>query len=268
MWLTLVANSVLLGFAQFLAAGTFNYWQAWIFLGVVTVSSVLLTLSMAKNPTLLESRTKCGPTAEKRTIQKIIVLCAAIPGIATFIVPALDRRFGWSNVPWWLSIAGDVLIVVGMWMVFRVFKENSFGSATVEIAKDQAVITTARTPSCGTRCMRARQCTSPEHRWRSVPIGGLAPPASRSSVWSGGSSMKKNSSRKICPAIRNTAPKSIGTWCPGFSNLWIRFESLVEQYTLVEPQRSVSAAGTPQQVTSLQVTEVQTTYSHSGKTFS
>jgi len=141
-WGGLVVTFVLMGFALFLAAGTFDYWQAWIFLGVGAVSSVLLTLSTTQNPTLLENRTRYGPAAEKRTIQKIIVLCAGIPAIATFIVPALDRRFGWSNVPIWLSIAGDLLVIVGMWMVFRVFKENSFGSATVEIVHGQKVIST------------------------------------------------------------------------------------------------------------------------------
>jgi protein-S-isoprenylcysteine O-methyltransferase Ste14 len=63
-----------------------------------------------------------------------------VPVAAALIVPALDRRFGWSKVPSWLSIAGDVLIIVSMWMVFLVFKENSFGSATVEVTKDQKVI--------------------------------------------------------------------------------------------------------------------------------
>ena len=142
MWLWLVVSSVLIGLALFLAAGTIDYWQAWVYLGVSAVSSVLLTLSLVKDPILLESRTKAGPTAEKRRIQKIIVLCIGIPWIAMFIVPALDRRFGWSNVPSWLSLVGDLLIIVGMWMVFRVFKENSFGSATVEITDDQRVIST------------------------------------------------------------------------------------------------------------------------------
>jgi protein-S-isoprenylcysteine O-methyltransferase Ste14 len=142
MWLGLVVKLVFMGLVLFFAAGTFNYWQAWIFLGVGAVSSVLLTLSIIKNPRLLGNRTRYGPTAEKRTIQKIIVLCAAIPAIATFIVPAIDHRFDWSNVPWWLSLAGDLLIMVGMWMVFRVFKENSYGSATVEITNDQKVIST------------------------------------------------------------------------------------------------------------------------------
>jgi len=70
------------------------------------------------------------------------LLCAGIPAIATFIIPALDRRFGWSNLPSWLSIAGDLFILAGMWMVSRVFNANPFGSATVEIAKDQKVIST------------------------------------------------------------------------------------------------------------------------------
>jgi protein-S-isoprenylcysteine O-methyltransferase Ste14 len=95
-----------------------------------------------KDPILLESRTRYGPAAEKRTTQKIIVLCSGVPAVATFIVPALDRRFGWSNVPSWLSVMGDLLIAVGMWMVFRVFQENSFASSTVEIASEQKVIST------------------------------------------------------------------------------------------------------------------------------
>ena len=163
MWFWLVVSSVLIGLALFLAAGTITYWQAWVYLGVSAVSSVLLTLSMVKDPILLEGRTKAGPTAEKRTIQKIIVLCIGIPWIATFIVPALDRRFGWSNVPPWLSIVGDLLIIIGMWMVFRVFKENSFGSAAIEITRDQKVIFTGPYAIVRNRCIRARQYTLLEH---------------------------------------------------------------------------------------------------------
>jgi len=142
MWFGLVIAFVIIGSALFLSAGTINYWQAWVYLGVNTVSSVLLTLSVIKDPILLESKTKSGPTAEKRPIQKIIVLCAGLPWIAAYIVPGLDRRFGWSSVPSWLSIVGNFLIIVSLWMVYLVFKENSFASSTVEIAKDQKVIST------------------------------------------------------------------------------------------------------------------------------
>ena len=142
MWLQLFVGFVIIGLALFTAAGTFNYWQAWAYLGAVAVSGVLLDLYVMTDPKLLENRTKAGPAAEKRAIQKIIVLCAGIPGIATFIVPAIERRFARSNVPFWLSLIGDLLILAGMWMVYRVFKENSFGSATVEIAEGQKVIST------------------------------------------------------------------------------------------------------------------------------
>jgi protein-S-isoprenylcysteine O-methyltransferase Ste14 len=142
VWLSLIISSVLIGFALFLLAGTIKYWQAWIYLAVGAASSVAVTLHIMKDPILLENRTKAGPTAEQRPIQKIIVAYLAIPGIAAFIVPGLDHRFGWSSVPLWLSIIGDIMIIVAMWMVYLVFKENSYGSATVEITQDQEVIST------------------------------------------------------------------------------------------------------------------------------
>ena len=141
-WLSLVVSFALIGLALFLSAGTIRYWQAWVYLGIGAVSSVPLMLCIVNDPILLENRTKAGPAAEQRLTQKIIVLAAGFPGVATFVVPGLDHRFGWSSVPPWLSIAGDLLILLSTWMVYRVFKENSFGSATVEIGKDQKVIST------------------------------------------------------------------------------------------------------------------------------
>lgn len=141
-WFGFAITIVVTGAALFLAAGTIHYWQAWAYLGVVAVCSVPLTLYMSKDPVLLESRTRGGPIAEKRSIQKLIVSLLAFAGIAAFIVPGLDRRFGWSNAPPWVCITGDVLIVVSIWMAFRVFKENSFGSATVEISDNQRVVST------------------------------------------------------------------------------------------------------------------------------
>jgi protein-S-isoprenylcysteine O-methyltransferase Ste14 len=142
MWFQAAVAFLVIALALFLPAGTFDYWQAWVFLVVNGVSSVLLIGFISKDPILLENRTKAGPIAEKRTVQKVIVLCAGIAAVASFVVPGLDRHFDWSDVPAWLSILGDVLVVLAMWMVYRVFKENSYGSATVEVTKDQRVIST------------------------------------------------------------------------------------------------------------------------------
>src|SRR6516165_7353460 len=127
VWLSLIMGFILIGLALFVSAGTINYWQAWVYLGVAAASSVPPTLHIIRDPILLENRTKAGPTAEQRPIQKMIVACLAIPTIAAFIAPGLDYRFGWSNAPSWPSIIGDILIIVTMWMVSRVFKANSYG---------------------------------------------------------------------------------------------------------------------------------------------
>lgn len=141
-WLTGVIGFVIVGLVLFLSAGTIRYWQAWGYLATVVVTSVPITLYMTKNPVLLESRTKFGPAAEQRPIQKIIVSLMGLPVIAAFIVPPLDFRFGWSSVPVWLVMAGDVLFMASIWLLYRVYKENPFASATVEIGKDQKVIST------------------------------------------------------------------------------------------------------------------------------
>jgi protein-S-isoprenylcysteine O-methyltransferase Ste14 len=142
LWLSFVVSFALIALALFLSADTIRYWQAWVFFGVAAGSSILLTLYIINDPILIDNRTKVGPTAEQRPIQKMIVLCLSLPVIAAIIVPGLDRRFGWSHMPPGVSIVGNLLILVAMWISFRVFKENSFGSATVEVVKDQKVVST------------------------------------------------------------------------------------------------------------------------------
>src|SRR5690348_3525993 len=142
MWRLTAISTVLIALALFLSAGTVVYWQAWVYLVLVVLTAIPLIRLITNDPILRENRMRAGPRAEQRPIQKLILWLAAIPLIALYIVPGLDRRFGWSSVPAWLSIVGCVLIVASMWLVYRVFQENSFGSATVEVAKDQKVIST------------------------------------------------------------------------------------------------------------------------------
>ena len=90
----------------------------------------------------MKRRLNAGPTAEKETTQKIIMLFASIGFIALLVVPALDYRFGWSTVPTALVVFGDVLVAAGFYLIFLVYKENTFTSATIEIAAGQKVIAT------------------------------------------------------------------------------------------------------------------------------
>lgn len=142
-WVSLALLAAVEGLLLFLCAGTADYWQAWVYLAIFFGSSAGLTLYlMARDPALLRRRMSGGPAAEKRTAQKIIMLCISIAFIALLAVPALDRRFGWSAVPLSVAIAGDLLMVAGMAIILRVYRENTFGSATIEIAPGQKVIST------------------------------------------------------------------------------------------------------------------------------
>jgi protein-S-isoprenylcysteine O-methyltransferase Ste14 len=124
-------------------AGTLNYWQAWLFLAVYFASSLAITLYlMKKDPTLLQRRMRGGPTAERQTVQKIIMSLASLGFIGLLVVSALDHRLGWSHVSPPMELIGDALVVLGFLGVLRVFNENTYTSSTIELAADQRVIST------------------------------------------------------------------------------------------------------------------------------
>lgn len=124
-------------------AGTISYWQAWAYLGIFSAASLLITLYLAVNdPALLKRRMHGGPIAETLASQKTIQSIAAFAFIALLAVPALDRRFHWSHVPLLAVFAGDVLTAIGFYLVFLAFKENTFTSATIDVADEQSVIST------------------------------------------------------------------------------------------------------------------------------
>ena len=142
-WLALAILAVVMGLLLFVPAGTVDYWQAWVYLSIFTGASVLTTLYvMKKDPALLQRRMSGDPAAEKRPAQKVIMLFTSIGFIALLVVPALDRRFAWSAVPLGGVVAGEVLVAIGFFLIARVYRENTFASATVEVAENQKVIST------------------------------------------------------------------------------------------------------------------------------
>ncbi len=141
--LTIVLLNVCKGLLVFLAAGTVHYWQGWVYLAVYFGATLLITLYlMKKDPALLERRLSAGPIAEKERSQRIIMLFAIIGHISVIVVSALDHRFMWSSVPLYVVIAGNTLILLGLYIIFLVYKENPFTFATIEVTDNQKVIST------------------------------------------------------------------------------------------------------------------------------
>jgi protein-S-isoprenylcysteine O-methyltransferase Ste14 len=135
---------VVFGAMLFLPAGTFDYWQAWVFLLVffplsTWIPSIYL---MRKNPAALQRRMRAGPGAETRTVQKVVMAVLYLSLAAMFVVSALDHRFGWSPVPTAICLAGDVLVAVGRGVVMLVVIQNSYAATTVQVEAGQELVST------------------------------------------------------------------------------------------------------------------------------
>lgn len=132
-----------LALALFLSAGTLVFWQAWVVLANWAFCIVLITIYLIRfDRRLLESRVQAGPIAETQKTQKIIQSLASLSFIGIFVVAGLDHRFGWSSVPLIVTLISNLLIALGFYIVFLVFRENTFTSAVIEVTEDQKVIDT------------------------------------------------------------------------------------------------------------------------------
>jgi protein-S-isoprenylcysteine O-methyltransferase Ste14 len=139
----LVQFIVGLGLLLFVPAWALDYWQAWVYLLLFAVSATLTTAYLRKtDPRLLERRLTVGSRAETQKSQKRIQVYAALAFVGTVALPSIDHRFAWSAAPLPVVLAGDILLVLGFFVIFLVFRENSFAAAIIEVVSDQKVIST------------------------------------------------------------------------------------------------------------------------------
>jgi protein-S-isoprenylcysteine O-methyltransferase Ste14 len=141
--LGLIALVILMWIVLFLPAGSLNYWAAWIYWLSFFSTVTVITIYFLKNDlTLIAGRLKAGPTAETQTNQKVTQAFASIFFILILLIPPLDYRFQWSAVPFYIVIISDAFVVLGLVVVFFVFKENTSTSAIIDVNKNQTVVST------------------------------------------------------------------------------------------------------------------------------
>ncbi|MCW8400643.1 isoprenylcysteine carboxylmethyltransferase family protein [Legionella sp. PATHC038] len=127
----------------FIPAGTLNYWQGWVYMAVFMIASAAYSVYLAKHdPALLKRRTEAGIAYEKEPAQKIIMLLLFVTCTVLIVLPPLDVRFGWSLVPGYVSIIGDVLIVFSFYIFYLVSKVNTYAAANIRVEEGQKVIST------------------------------------------------------------------------------------------------------------------------------
>ena len=131
---------LLVGLLIFLPAGTLAYSHGWLLIGLLFGPMLIAGFVMlAKSPDFLKKRLD---VKEKQATQKGVVAYAGLMFIAGFVVAGLDYRFGWSNMPQWVTIAASVLFLVSYALYAEVMRENAYLSRTIKVEEGQKVVDT------------------------------------------------------------------------------------------------------------------------------
>ena len=124
----------------FLPAGSWGYWQAWLFLGLLFVPmTCVATWLLVREPELLAKRLS---SKEQEKAQRQVVALSALMFVAGFLLAGFDQRFGWSEMPAWVVAVAAVVMLCGYGLYAEVMRENAFLSRTVEVQENQKVIST------------------------------------------------------------------------------------------------------------------------------
>ena len=124
----------------FLLAGTFKWWQGWVYVGISYFSSILSRVLLTKkHPDLVKERAAYAKKEDTKPWDKVLMpLAALVMPALYFITGGLDKRFGWSTpVPLWLYLIALLLTIAGYAFSIWAILENRFFSAVVRIQTDR-----------------------------------------------------------------------------------------------------------------------------------
>lgn len=136
----MLAGFAMLAALLFVPAGTWQFYQAWVMLGVLFVPMAIMGVVMlVRNPELLSKRLNAK---EKEQEQKWVVALSGILFVANFVVAGLNVRYGWCVLPWWVVGAASVVFLFAYALYAEVLRENAYLSRTIEVQENQQVIST------------------------------------------------------------------------------------------------------------------------------
>jgi len=122
----------------FVPAGTLAYWEAWVYLAILLIPMFFVFRYLLKHdPQLLERRMQMR---EREVAQRRIINLSYLYFLLAFVLPGLDKRWGWSDVPPLAVIAADLLVLLGYGLFVTVLRENQYASRTIQVERGQTVI--------------------------------------------------------------------------------------------------------------------------------
>ena len=136
----LILGIVIIGLLLFLPAGTFQFWNAWLFIALLFIPMFILGVILwLKDKELLRKRLK---SKEKETEQKQVILISLLVFVVGFIVAGLDFKYGWSYLPKEVTIISSIILIISYILYAEVMRENTYLSRTIEVQENQKVIDT------------------------------------------------------------------------------------------------------------------------------
>ena len=135
-----ILGFIIIALLLFLPAGTLNYWNAWLFIGILFVPMFIVgIILMIKNPNLLRKRLNAK---EKESEQEVLLLLGGVIFICGFIVSGLNYRLEWIILPKWIVFIATLIFISAYILYGEVLRENMYLSIIIEIQENQKVIDT------------------------------------------------------------------------------------------------------------------------------
>ena len=135
-----ILGVLIIGILIFIPANTINYWNGWLFMGLLFIPMFIAgIIMMIKSPELLRKRLNAK---EKEAEQKLVVKLSGLMFLAGFIMAGLNYRYSWIVIPKPIVIISSVIFIISYILYAEVLRENAYLSRTIEVQKNQKVIDT------------------------------------------------------------------------------------------------------------------------------
>lgn len=135
-----IFGMLLVGALVFIPAGTLGYLNGWLFISILFIPMFVIGIVLfIRSPELLRKRLD---SKEKENTQKGVVAVSGLLFLVGFIVAGLDYRFGWSDMPVWITVFASVILLVSYALYAEVMRENIYLSRTVEVHEGQSIVDT------------------------------------------------------------------------------------------------------------------------------
>ena len=135
-----ISGVLLIGLLLFIPANTINYWNGWLFMGLLFVPMFIAgIILMIKNPELLRKRLNAKETENE---QKQVIVYSGLMFLLGFIIAGLNYKYNWIVIPKIVVIISSILFILAYILYAEVLRENTYLSRIIEVQENQKVIDT------------------------------------------------------------------------------------------------------------------------------